>query len=143
MKQKYCKQCKKEIKLRYKVSKQQWAGRLFCNRTCMDSYYVGANYPHNYSLDKNPNWKGYKTDGRGYIYIKQPTHPFANARAYVAEHRLVMEKKIGRFLKPHEVVHHIDQNPSNNLPDNLQLFDGITSHTLHHKELLKENGRKN
>ena len=35
---------------------------------------------------------------------------------YVAEHRLVMEAKLGRYLERHEVVHHIDGDPSEQRP---------------------------
>lgn len=34
-------------------------------------------------------------------------------------HRLIAEQKIGRKLKPNEVVHHIDGDKLNNDPDNL------------------------
>ena len=44
----------------------------------------------------------------GYIYIQKPEHPKATKRGYVAEHRLVAEDKIGRFLKDDEDVHHIN-----------------------------------
>jgi hypothetical protein len=42
-----------------------------------------------------------------------------------------MEKKLGRKLKPGEVVHHIDENKRNNDPENLSLTDG-SSHTKNH-----------
>lgn len=45
---------------------------------------------------------------------------------YVFEHILVMEKKLGRFLEEHEIVHHIDENRLNNHPDNLYLCSGST-----------------
>ncbi len=47
-------------------------------------------------------------------------------------HRLIMERKIGRELKPEEIVHHIDENKLNNHPDNLQLFSNKSEHTRFH-----------
>ena len=58
----------------------------------------------------------------GYWYIKKWDHPNCGKQGYVAEHRIVMEKKIGRYLLSSEVVHHIDHNITNNHPDNLQLI---------------------
>ena len=57
---------------------------------------------------QNPNWKGGKTICNGYIYVYAPYHPFAESKGYVREHRLVMEKHLGRYLKPEERVHHIN-----------------------------------
>jgi hypothetical protein len=39
-----------------------------------------------------------------------------------------MEKKLGRYLKPEEVVHHIDFVRYNNNPENLYLFKNIKEH---------------
>jgi len=41
---------------------------------------------------------------------------------YILEHRLIMEKHIGRKLKRNEVVHHKDENKLNNNLDNLVLM---------------------
>lgn len=46
--------------------------------------------------------------------------------------RILMEEMIGRPLMPKEVVHHIDENPSNDSTDNLQLFDSRAEHNRHH-----------
>lgn len=78
--------------------------------------------------DQNPAWKGgRKIRKDGYILVYSPDHPFASD-AYVLEHRLVMEQMIGRYLLPTEVVHHRDENPSNNAPENLQLFSSQAEH---------------
>ena len=55
--------------------------------------------------ERNPNWKGGRCEKDGYILIRQPGHPYGH-NGYVFEHRLVMEKRLGRFLLPSETVHH-------------------------------------
>lgn len=78
---------------------------------------------------KPRNWKGGIRNIQGYVYIYSPDHPFASKRhKIIAQHRLVMEKYIGRYLNPGEVIHHIDGNRSNNSIDNLMLFPNQSSH---------------
>lgn len=72
---------------------------------------------------KNPNWKGGKIDdGKGYVYIKMPEHICANNHGYVFEHRLVMEKHLGRYLTSEEIPHHINGNKKDNRIENLKLL---------------------
>lgn len=47
-------------------------------------------------------------------------------------HRIVMEEKIMRLLKPTEIVHHWDENKRNNDPDNLALLRSTTAHMRLH-----------
>jgi hypothetical protein len=91
-----------------------------------------AAYPRG---ERHPLWKGGKRIGpKGYIYLLANDHPFAN-KGYVFEHRLVMEKHLGRYLQPEEVVHHIDEDITNNTLNNLQLFKNGGAHTAHHAQL--------
>ena len=77
----------------------------------------------------NGRWTGGRiVDEDGYVLIKSSGHPFADRHNYVREHRLVMEKKLGRYLLPSEVVHHIDDNKQNNDPENLELFSRNSDH---------------
>ena len=79
--------------------------------------------------EHNHFWKGGRiVDKSGYILVKTPGHPYSNHQGYVREHRLVMEKQIGRYLEPREVVDHIDGNTSNNDPQNLRLFASNADH---------------
>ena len=85
-----------------------------------------------YIGDKNPHWKGGKVIVDGYRYIYTPKHPNATKDGYVCEHRLVMEKKIGRFLESGEVVHHLNHNVLDNSPDNLHLCPSPGRHFFDH-----------
>jgi len=79
------------------------------------------------------HWKGGKTKGGyGYIFIFKPKHPFCECKGYVREHRLVMEKAIGRYLTREEVVHHINEIKSDNRIDNLMLFKNMGAHRKFH-----------
>lgn len=67
----------------------------------------------------------------GYIAIYSPKHPFAIDNR-IFEHRIVMEKKIGRYLYPEEVVHHINKIVSDNRIENLMLFANDSEHHIWH-----------
>lgn len=79
----------------------------------------------------HPNWKGGRMLLGGYWQIYSPDHPRVTLAGYVAEHRLVVEKKLGRFLESSEVVHHIDGDRLNNSPENLQVFRTNREHLAH------------
>lgn len=81
--------------------------------------------------DKHFCWKGGRKLVGNYWYIYSKDHPNKTKDGYVAEHRLEMEKHIGRYLERSEVVHHIDGDPSNNSIENLQLFRSNSDHLKH------------
>lgn len=123
-----CKDCGKKVKNYY-------AKRC---RKCSLKFRIGINHP---------NWKGGKYKGRDYILVYSPTHPYINKKGYVPEHRLIMEKKIGRYLLPEEIVHHINGIKIDNRIENLMLFKNISEHKRFHdnaynflvkKNLIKE-----
>lgn len=67
-------------------------------------------------------WNGGIYINRGYRKLLRPNHPNADIDGYVLEHRLVMEKSIGRLLTKDEEVHHINGNKTDNRIENLQLL---------------------
>jgi DNA-binding transcriptional ArsR family regulator len=83
-------------------------------------------------MERNYFWNGgVSRDVDGYVLVKVPGHPFADNRGYVREHRLVMERVLGRFLDPCEVVHHKDRNKENNDAGNLEVFRSNADHLRH------------
>ncbi len=67
----------------------------------------------------NSNWKGGRYYSNGWIRVWQPNHPNADHWGYVLEHRLVLEEKLGRLLKPSEIGHHLNGIKDDNRPENL------------------------
>lgn len=70
----------------------------------------------------------------GYVLVTAPQdHPHARQRTnrdtkLMPEHRLVMESTLGRYLRPGEVVDHLDGLTLHNAPANLRLFDSNRQH---------------
>ncbi|MFA5739403.1 MAG: HNH endonuclease signature motif containing protein [Bacteroidales bacterium] len=67
-------------------------------------------------------WKGGELlSSSGYKLIYCPGHP-SYKRKHVYEHRLVMEKHLGRYLRSQEVIHHINGVKTDNRIENLLLM---------------------
>ena len=75
-----------------------------------------------------------KPHNKGYVIAYAPKHPHAHRDGYVMLHTILMERQIGRYLKPNEVVHHINHNRSDNRMENLLLMDDHEHRSMHMKE---------
>jgi len=56
----------------------------------------------------------------GYIRVFVEGHPYGKNN-YVFEHRLVVEKSLGRYLIPNETIHHINGRKDDNRLENLEI----------------------
>ena len=93
-------------------------------------------YKHNHfnrTGTVSASWKGGKLYLSGYVLIKTEGHPFGS-HGYVQEHRLIMEKHLGRYLDRKERVHHINGIKDDNRIENLQLMASQAEHMAYHKE---------
>ncbi len=113
-------QCKKQ------ATKNPYEKGLFCSSRCALAV---ARTPEHQRRAAKASAKviiaKYRGTGKSYIKEKH-TH----------QHRVVMERVLGRKLRKGEIVHHIDNNPQNNDPKNLQ----VMTQSEHIKLHLKQNG---
>lgn len=136
-----CAFCGKKIKrVLSRVKRQKRFS--FCDSECMAKGYKGINlsgfFKKGNKGEKCINFRNGTQEENGYIAVLAPDHPHAQSKGYVYQHRLVMEKHIGRYLTPEEVVHHIDFDRKNNSIDNLMLFENDVEHHRHHAKLRKQ-----
>lgn len=89
------------------------------------------------NISKAKKGKGYGVTRKknGYIEITMGPNKFRNV------HDVLMEIHIGRKLRPHECVHHVDHNRTNNNLSNLQLMTRSEHARLHALENCKKRER--
>ena len=74
---------------------------------------------------------------RGYEQVYMPEHPRADNSGKVYVHIVAAEQKIGRPLKPDEVVHHINGIKNDNRPENLQVMTDHEHRSYHIRQAWK------
>jgi hypothetical protein len=78
---------------------------------------------------ENPMWRGGRiVDAYGYVKVHTPTHPQADPRGYVFEHRLLAEKALARPLDRRHPVHHVDLDRAHNENRNLVICESQSYH---------------
>lgn len=131
---KICLNCNEEFNARADEIKRgngKYCSRDCFNQTLRNGKRAGANHPR---------WKGGKyITYHGYIKVWSPGHPNADKNGRVLEHRLVIEQNLGRYLLPHEVIHHVDGNKINNHIENLMVFESNIKHKGWHKKQREKN----
>jgi hypothetical protein len=123
---KKCLNCGEEyLSMPLKSSKAGKYNAKFCSHSCSSKYLYGNKLINIGKGEKCKSWKGGRNKIRGgYIEIFCPQHPAARGGKYVREHRLVMEKYLGRYLYPWEEIHHRNGIHDDNRIENLELISG-------------------
>jgi hypothetical protein len=133
-----CNYCKKEKEVVF----SRRARKHYCNKICLGKGLLGINlsgfFKKGNTKEKCINYKEGKQVCNGYITVLDHNHPNRSKKNYVYEHRVVMEKHIGRLLTEKEVVHHIDFNKKNNDISNLMLFENDSEHKKYHNVLRRQ-----
>jgi len=95
----------------------------YCDRACYELGRVARPTGHIH------NGKHVRTNDKGYVLLWEPAHPNKSQGGWQFEHRLVVEKALGRYLTSAEQVDHINQNKADNRIENLQVLDA-SSHGI-------------
>lgn len=75
--------------------------------------------------------KRHNNDGRLLIYL--PDHPRAMANGYVFNHILIAERAMGKYISKKIEVHHVNNDKTNDSPNNLVVCNDHSYHTLLHQ----------
>ena len=107
-----CETCGGEFRMSPSQVKHRSGGR-FCSNTCEGDFRIAR------PLDRKHNGRCARLDPNGYVYVYEPDHPKAINGGWVYEHRLVVERRIGRYLETAEHVHHVNGVKDDNRDENL------------------------
>lgn len=107
-----CKQCGVEFQriLKHTKAAVRESGLAYCTQTCGRLGSQGA-----ISAARTLPLGSRNVTSSGYAVVK-------TGDGWLPEHRVVMEKQLGRMLWPDENVHHVNGNKADNRPGNLELW---------------------
>lgn len=95
-------------------------GKKFCSKKCAGKAIGDRKRGVKMGPHKRPKGGRIVHKRSGYVLLREPEHP-KNQNGYVLEHRLVMEKRLGRYLTSNEIVHHRNGVRSDNRLSNLEI----------------------
>lgn len=140
---KHCAVCNKSFKT-YPSKVKAGKGK-YCSKECcllVTSKNLEKGLVYRFKKGQVPkSYKGFRftssrKEGKVYKELYIPTHPNCTKAGYIREHRYIMEKSIGRYLKKNEEVHHLNANTLDNSLENLQLLTSKEHKRLHLKDTI-------
>lgn len=145
-----CKNCNQEYEAHPSVNKK------FCSHSCYAKSLIGKHFKWNHKR-RTPVWNEGKKmpeisgknhwNWKGGFYINDSGYKVFNSNAVndgkkTREHRLIVEKHLGRNLKKNEHIHHIDGNKLNNDIKNLLIVNPTDHQRIHRLGKKFKNGYK-
>lgn len=117
-----CEVCGQSVYVGGAQLKRYVGGGTYCSRKCTRKGLKGRKF----RLKKKETTR-YTTQA-GYVLVKVGIHEWE------FEHRLVVEKRLGRKLQKDETVHHINQIRNDNRPSNLEVLSRTEHMRMHGKQ---------
>jgi uncharacterized protein (DUF1330 family) len=118
-------------------------GRILICRECGNQFFAdedtirkGLGFCCSYSCGQKIRrliYRNAKIKHVGYFIRKKLDYKNPTISGYIREHRLIMERHLGRLLTKNEVVHHINGNRSDNRLENLQVMTRSEHNIIHNK----------
>lgn len=122
---KRCPTCGNSFSKSKKESYVQFENKTSCSLVC------ASKVRYQKIKDRFNNFRGGISIAKGYVFILLPSHPYANKKGYIGEHRLVMEKHMGQYLPMHLDVHHKNRIKHDNRIENLQVLTKTEHGRIH------------